>query len=506
MRYGCLSGLVIFVILLHTSNPVIGKTMLNKTASQYEMVEWHFENIVVSDNPFDVQANATFTHESGTTIQTGLFYNGIQKWTLRFAGTKSGKWTFTTQSKIAALNGHAGTITVTPDSNAIGFVTHKDNRWARQRGDSLEAFQPQFAMYDTPDGFYQKPDKIDTDIQTFIHEHGFTGLHTFVFCCWFDIHEERSNNLPDNPNPDPRTFEALELLIQKTHQAGGLVHIWVWGDESRRQTPVKWGINSEVDKRLQRYIAARLGPLPGWTMGYGYDLWEWVEGEQLTEWHTYMHQHLGWPHMLGARGAKNDLGQLSEVLDYAAYEQHRPDYDMYVKTITQRPNKPAFSEDRFRIRTQSKYAEKDYTEELTRRGLWHSSMAGGVANIWGNLAYAPGTVPENYRQSAPYQHPEWIATWNQFFKNRFTLDLIHDNLITDGVCLRDPNHQTYLIYKENTDTVSLDLSQIKTPFKAIAVDTKKAYQEIEIESRSNALQNWQAPYVSDWAIAISKSQ
>ena len=31
-------------------------------------------------------------------------------------------------------------------------------------------------------------------------------------------------------------------------------------------------------------------------------------------------------------------------------EQHQPDYNMYVLTIDQRPNKPSFSEDRFRIR------------------------------------------------------------------------------------------------------------------------------------------------------------
>ena len=54
---------------------------------------------------------------------------------------------------------------------------------------------------------------------------------------------------------------GLELLITKVHAAGGLVHIWAWGDEARRWTPVRWGKNGKVDKRLQRYIAARLGPL-----------------------------------------------------------------------------------------------------------------------------------------------------------------------------------------------------------------------------------------------------
>ncbi len=507
MCHGRFIGLIkilSIITLIHTPENVLGKTMANKTASQYQTVEWHFENISVSQNPFDVNTKAIFTHEKGQTIQTGLFYNGDQKWTLRFTGTKAGKWSFTTTSDIPALNGHTGNVTVTSDPNAIGFVTHHNNRWARQRGDTTEAFLPQFVMYDIPEGIYQKPEKIDADLRTFIQEHGFTGLHTFVFCGWFDIHEERSTNLSDNPNPDLRTFEALEMLITKTHAAGGVVHIWVWGDESRYQTPIKWGINGDVDKRLQRYMATRLGPLPGWTMGYGYDLWEWVEGAQLSEWHTYMHQYLGWPHMLGARSRKNDLGQLSETLDYASYEQHRPDYDMYVKTIEQRPHMPAFSEDRFRIRQQSKYAEKDYTEALTRRGLWDATMAGGVANIWGNLTYAPNSVPENYRQSAPYPHAEWIATWRHFFDTRFTLDLVRDNDLTNGVCLRTPNHDKLIFYKANTETVTLDLSKSKEPLTAIAIDTQKTYQEIDLGNLPTTNQTWQAPYTSDWAIAVSK--
>ncbi|MEC8891835.1 MAG: hypothetical protein VX901_00790, partial [Candidatus Poribacteria bacterium] len=68
------------------------------------------------------------------------------------------------------------------------------------------------------------------------------------------------------------------MIILKTYAAGGAVHLWMWGDSSRDQnTKERWGLNGCTDRRLQRYIAARLGPIPGWTLGYGYDLWEWVD-------------------------------------------------------------------------------------------------------------------------------------------------------------------------------------------------------------------------------------
>jgi len=44
--------------------------------------------------------------------------------------------------------------------------------------------------------------------------------------------------------------------------------LWAWGDEQRRMTPKRWGINGKVDRRLQRYICARLGPLPGWSIAF----------------------------------------------------------------------------------------------------------------------------------------------------------------------------------------------------------------------------------------------
>jgi hypothetical protein len=105
-------------------------------------------------------------------------------------------------------------------------------------------------------------------------------------------------------DPDPQTFRILENIVTSAHKRGMSVHFWAWGDERRKWTPVglTGGINGPVDQRLQRYIAARLGPLPGWTMGYGFDLQEWVTEPQVGKWAEYMHQHLGWDHLLMGRG------------------------------------------------------------------------------------------------------------------------------------------------------------------------------------------------------------
>ena len=57
--------------------------------------------------------------------------------------------------------------------------------------------------------------------------HGFNGFHVPVFCRWLDIHKEANPEFDNpDPTPDPSTLEALEVLIQKTYAAGGIVHLW----------------------------------------------------------------------------------------------------------------------------------------------------------------------------------------------------------------------------------------------------------------------------------------
>jgi len=476
-----------------------------KEAKLWQPVEWSFQNSSHAGNPYDLIAHATFTHKkSNNQIKTELFYNGGDKWTLRFTGTEVGPWDFITKSKDPELDGLKGSVMIKPNPGVAGFMTSYGNKWGRLGVN--EAFVPQLVMFTSPDEYYQNPELIDQYIKIFFEEHGFNGFHTSVLCRWFDLQETRYPQIKSSdPNPDPRTFEALELLIRKVHAAGGVVHLWAWGDEQRKMTPIKWGINGQVDQRLQRYICARLGPLPGWSMGYGFDLQEWVKSDQLKQWHAYMHQHLGWFHFLGARAP--EMTQIYDGLDYSSYQQHRPTYDTYVRGIEQlHPGKPTFFEDRFRVRV-NVYPKKDYDLEMTRRGLWDSTMAGGAANIWGNII-----VPQDHSlrskvkdTSHPYPNKEQLLTYAKFWKNRFKKEMVRDNKITNGACLR-LGQSFYVFYKENTSSLTMDLSNMEGTQQAIAVDAKKAYQEIPLGDFPPSVHAFKAPYESDWAVAVGNSR
>lgn len=244
------------------------------------------------------------------------------------------------------------------------------------------------------------------------------------------------------------------------------------------------------EQKLLDEIHRQLGPLKGWTMGYGFDLWEWVNEEQLKSWHDYLWQKPGWNHLLGARASKNKLDQIYAGLDYAGYEYHKPWFNDLVEMINKRPDKPSFSEDRYRIRTPGKYPQKDYSPEETRRGLWHHTMAGGVAAIWGNLD-GTGEYPSKDALKC------FSIFWNKH--KRFTKNMTPDNFITDGYCLSEKD-QRYVFYRENTAIIRYRIAG-KTK-KAIAVDTRKKYREINLGRKNAGVYEFKAPYVSDWALAV----
>lgn len=474
-------------------------TSVSREAYLWEPIEWSIENSSYSGNPFDLVATVTFEHqESSKTHTTQMYYSGNNKWKFRFTGTAIGDWTYSTSSSDPELDSQTGAVKVleNPNPEQYGFIkssTIDPRKWARIKGNAAteETFVPQIVMWREGINLTSDQSIIESDIQTFIIEHGFNGLHAPIMLpdVWTDT----------NNNPRMSTFDKLELLITNVHANGGFVHLWIWGDAQRGWTP-PGGVNSSADKRLQRYIAARLGPLPGWTVSYGFDLWEWVTGEELTEWHNYMHQHFGWPHMLGARSSKNQLDQLSENMDYSAYEQHEPDYDMYIQTINARPDKPSISEDRFRVTNNGD--GKDYTLNQTRRGLYHSTMGGGVANIWGNLedggSYGYG--------SAPYPNKNEIKTYSTFFftNNRFLPYLEPNSTISDGYALQSNTNNQYIFYKEATTTIQINLSNMSVSKPAVAVDTKSSYQEIDLGNLETISQTITLPHASDWIIAVGE--
>jgi len=518
----------------------------------YPCLEWAIKNPSFDGNPFDVEAKVEFTHaRSGKSITTSMFYDSGDVWRFRFTGILTGEWSFQTSSDDEDLNGWAGKFNIEKNSNprAHGFITALGNKWGWQGTE--DAFIPQYVMGKDLNHFYdfdkRRADeaKIDAEIREFIIEHGFTGFHLLGLSRWFGL----DGKVGKDPNPDPRTYEVVEAILRKVHGSGGACHIWLWGSDSGKtgEGPrhVVGAPMNEADRRNLRYLAARLGPVPGWTMGYGYDTENlWAPPQELEAWKGFLEARLGWDHFLGARvgfdenGPRGPYGKdlpkppLNEKRnapigdaytawlggDYIGYTGYRPLYDRYVEVLEHRPERPSFEEDRFRLRNVKQWLHKDYAPELTVKGLWHSAMAGGVANIWGNLLPDADVLGSQSYDHGDVHIKHLIKTYATFFRDKggFRKDFIRDNSVADprtgtteqsepadiSVCLRDPARTHYVFYKENCSAIGMNLAEMQGPQRGVAVDAKSRYKEIDLGMLSADKHNWKAPYKSDWAIAV----
>lgn len=464
---------------------------LDRAGTQWApFVEWSLQNPTFDGNPFDLVATATFVHEaSGEQRTTGMFYDGDDIWKFRFTGTRTGVWTLRTTSDDPDLGGKAGTVTVqpNPDPRIRGFLTTHGNKFALQVGERGDLHAYRFNVYMNERDFhwsdlaaFGNPDTGDLYLEE-AQRHGFDTVFLIVMNNWFEL-GARKHSEHASENPDPETFRILESVIMQAHSRGFRVHFWAWGDEARQWTPIGvGGINGIPDKRLQRYVAARLGPLPGWTMGYGFDLQEWVSEDQLAEWAEYMHAHLGWQHLLCARGRSNpELGVVS-------YSGAGPDsYQEVLETINSDPNRPHFFEERFSYLRWDKY-----DMDTTRRHLWWYTMAGGVGSWW-------GLFPD----SQSYPNAELLRAVAQFWEGRFFLDMEPANALSDGYVLKNATNDRYVVYKEDAAAIEMDLTRMKGAQPAVAVDTAKQYAQTKLGTLEPGTHAWTAPYKSDWAIAV----
>jgi hypothetical protein len=475
-------------------------------------LEWSLTNPNYSGNPYDLIATATFTHDSSGEIRTTpMFYTGSDTWKFRFTGTRTGSWSFTTASKDSNLDGFSGNVVIQPNTNPNikGFITTYGNKFARQTGENGELEAYIFNVYQDnlhyPSDFWDwtnnrsldyirlyPAEQWATEYLQSARNHGANTIFIALANQWLKqgvlTHNGHNSNVPEH-----LTFDMLERVITTIHQQGGHVHIWVWGDEQRKWTPIglDGGINGVVDRRLQRYIAARLGPLPGWTMSYGFDLHEWVTAGRVKSWADYLHQQFGWPHLLSAREESSFKSPLN--MDILSIDD-RPKNNFYnnaVYRLENSSNRPVLFERRFYY-----YRDNVWDMETTRRALWQFTFAGG-AGSWLGIHHSLG-------RSEPYSNPEQLQTFSRFWEGRFLLGMARANELTDGYALKDISSDNLVFYKENTSSINLNLVGMAGPQPAVAVDTKKAYGEINLGEFNPINHVWDAPYKSDWAIAVGE--
>ncbi len=517
----------------------------NRRAHVWEVVEYCLPNTTWSANPFDLVASATFVHAQETRA-TEMFFAGNDTWKFRFTGTRTGVWNFSTSSADPDLDGHTGTVTVGPRTNtgAKGFLTHVGNKYAIMEEDigHVEGYVYQVFMnqqdyeqqHKHPSRILGHPGRASlfADYWRNTQDNGFDIFFFAVFYSWFQmgalsIDDFSGAGDPLLDQPDPALFDTLEFAIKYAHERGGRAHIWAWGDNDRKQTPnhLGDGFRGQRHRRLIRYIAARLGPLPGWSMNFGFDTIEMPNAEEDGAWWAQeMNQTMGWPHILTSRGWNNEnfgahsyAGFGGNPYDLETSDKGPSGYDEIRQHLETHPNKPSIYEERHTYNRWQCWPgavpDPDRLNETgCRRLIWWETMAGGMGGFFGHFS-------ERFNVFGPFRpdgpcgyHPDSLKrafrTHQDFWKHgRLQLNMSPDNSRVKGAtgyCLAGADAKHFVVFVEDADSVTIDLTGMPGLQPAIAVDANAAYAEISKGNLTAGTHTIELGTASDWALAVGR--
>jgi len=505
--------LFVLLVLVIFANQIHAANLGSKSGKMWHpYLEWSVSNPSFSGNPYDVIATATFSHSgSNKTHRTEMFYAGNNTWKFRFAGTRTGNWNFVTNSSDPELNGHTGSASISSNANATGFLTNSGNKFAIQTGDdgALKPFRLNIYMTDTGEliadaGYFRSgtASKARTYARA-AKNSGMSAIYLSMNHNWLELGAKKSSE-HNSTNPDPATYAMLETFITTAKNEGVHVYLWAWGDDQRQWSPsgLPGGMNGAVHKRVQRYTAARLGAIAGWSMGLGFDLDEWTSSSSRSAWASYLRSRFGWDHLLSTRGFR--LSGSSTIDGYSSQggtaqlkttTRGPRDYAEVLQDISSNSGNPSLYEERHIYRRSGYQLDMDGT----RRLVWWNTMAGGMGGWFGFFNQNPA-----FGSGSGYPNPEQLRTAATFWDDneRFLMDMRAANNLTDGMALRSNNNRNFVFYKENSSSIQMNLSSMSGNQSAVAVDTKRSYSEVAIGTLSPGNTTWDAPYSSDWVIAV----
>ena len=261
---------------------------------------------------------------------------------------------------------------------------------------------------------------------------GFNGLHLYIQEDFFDFGATSFEDI-NTENINDECFVRLNTLAAKLSEKKLWLHFWLWGDVENKSHPsVIFGKNSPTEQSIYARLGLALNRQRNRTsIGYGWDANEFLNLIDVEMWRANMRLVFGNEFPLLIRTKK---GEYNDFFPVASLEHIRPTEEDLRRLNEQYPDKPKFSEDRWRATEHPDYDSerhgfnRNITEEEQLVILWNCTFNGGIAGIYGKLPNGGEDIAEygslDYRLAAQFR--VWRTWHDQHFGNVHQWKLIRD--------------------------------------------------------------------------------
>ncbi len=429
-------------------------------------------------NPHDLSFQGLFTSPSGKQMRHHGFYDGQDKWKIYFMPNEVGRWTYRTVCAAETLDGLRGAFECVP-SDLKGSVLPdplKPNRWKTTEGDHVMPLIWGVGSYhDGRAHFRAHGADHPLVMRALMHarEVRATWLHT---CAIVLKRDDWAEHFPMEAMPylegkegihfNPVFWDNLNSRMDAARDLDMGAYVMLYTDDGLR--PDRLGIrpHSAEERRLYRYLMARLAPYPLILWDSGIDISEYRDAVWIDDFTDWFHQNDPWRHPVSSRhgggsGSVIPARQTYESLGGAFLPSRADLLLQFGKPF------PTAHTDHWRIFI----PRGAWDNDKIRKALWRCALSGGQAPF-------PDYSQGPFEEDAFLQGKKSIVMVMRFIAEELRHGLgglePDDAIIIRGEGAIVAHHPGYevLVFNETPGSFSLDLSRFDAHIRYRWLNTK----------------------------------
>lgn len=265
--------------------------------------------------PFDTPLKAHFTAPDGTKITVWGFYDGDDRFLIRFMPEQEGIYTYETVSPLPVLHGVIGSFQCT---SADGHGKVMPDGLYLKHADGTRHYSVGTTCY----AWIYQPDSVRKDTLSELKKGYFNKIRMCVFPKWYLYNEEQPELYPfegtpgsfDYDTPNVKLFQRLDETVTRLRESNIQADIILFHPYDADN----WGfsrMSRAQDERYIRYVTARLGAFSNvwWSAANEYDLFRI----------GYKAKKSGWQHILRCIWENDPYGHMLGIHQCFRFFNHR---------------------------------------------------------------------------------------------------------------------------------------------------------------------------------------